>query len=186
MWRIEAWKLYMYFYIRIYVFPFCISPCKQSQFDLISSFHPLNLSLTFSIDHAKRQLGGRSCLLPLHSLLSGEDERSFLGWAMRTPHGTAKSQLGGFIPTHIPPPPPPMNLLLTSELISSVDTTSYIRLHVVICFSSTKLTSGRCCICIPGTRITISPGYLWHPLPPGRGQTDLPSAARLQETSGMW
>lgn len=94
--------IYVFFiYTYIYVFPFYISPCKQSQFDFFSSFHPLNLNLTFSIDHAKRQSGGHSCQLPMHALLWDEDERGFLGWAMGAPHGTAKPQ-----PAGLPLPPP--------------------------------------------------------------------------------
>lgn len=57
-----------------------------------SSFHPLNLNLTFSIDRAKTQSGGHSWQLPMHALLWDEGERGFLGWAMGAPHGTAKPQ----------------------------------------------------------------------------------------------
>lgn len=55
------------------------------------------------------------------------------------------------------PCPPSMNLLLTSGLISSGDSISCTGLNVVIFidFSSIKITSGRCCIGIPGIPVIM-------------------------------
>lgn len=55
--------IYTYVYFTN-IFPFCISPHKQSQFNFISSFYPLNLNLPSRIDHAKRRSGGGSCQPP--------------------------------------------------------------------------------------------------------------------------
>lgn len=161
-------------------FPFCVSP-QTISVQLDFQFLP-SKTWSFSIAHAKRQLGGHSCQLPMRSLLSDEDERCFLGWVMGTPHGTARPPLWEtYLLFH-----PPRNFLLTGGLIRSVDTISCSGLRAVVLTDSTsiKRTSERCCVCLPDIHTMVRLGYLWHPLPLGRGWTGPSSAARLEEAPG--
>lgn len=67
--------------------PFCILPCTQPWFDLISGFHPLNLNFTSHIGPCTRQSG---VVLVIYGWPSSRWRTGFLGWAMGSPHGTAK------------------------------------------------------------------------------------------------